>query len=129
MNWSGVKRWSRITSTWCSAKARLRAARISAWTGLEKSRPVTSAPVCFVIGVMVKVDMAAPLLARYRRASREVKERGTTQGAMSERMGVISQGIAVGFGGLPNARHDRHRGHAAVGGLRRRDQGGRSYAA
>src|SRR5579864_2283726 len=37
----------------------------------------------------------APLLAgRYRRASREVKEPGTTQGAMGKRMGVGLQRIA-----------------------------------
>src|SRR5262245_11116934 len=54
MNCGGSKCWSRITSTWCSAKALLRVARVSPSIGWVKSRPTTSAPVCPVSGVMVK---------------------------------------------------------------------------
>src|ERR1700681_3164032 len=51
-----------MTSTWWSAKARLRAARAAISIGALKSRPTTSAPVWSVSGVMVKdvIDFSSP---------------------------------------------------------------------
>src|SRR5437763_8505383 len=57
--------WARTTMTWCCATARLSAAWVSASTGLVRSRPRISAPVCGVSGVSVYA-MAARAVGWWR---------------------------------------------------------------